>query len=279
MSYKSLENKVIIVTGGSGGIGSAIVNKLSNSRANVVSVFYKNFPYEQFSENVTCFRADLTRSEEWERLISFVLNKYGKITVLINSTGYLEPGDFLSIKENEIKKMIEINLASVMIGIHKTLKIFKEQSSGHIINIGSLGGIVPMPYSAVYSATKFAQRGFTFSLAEELKKTDIKISLVTPGPVITKMLDQEAQANDTAISYLSKPICPTKVADSVLKVLLKPKIEMIVPRFQSTLSKPLVISPIIFSRLYNLLHKIGIVRKRKYLNRYCDFSLDKGVIR
>ena len=279
MSIISIKNKVVIITGGSGGIGSAIVNTLSDYGANIISVYNKNHRVDQSDENIIRLKANLTKSEDWDRLLLFTCHKYGKIDLLINCLGFLEPGNFLSLEENQIEKMININFTSVVNGTHRTLKIMKEQGFGHIINLGSLGGIVPMPYSTVYSATKFALRGFTFSLAEELKKTGIKISLVTPGPVITKMLDYEAQDNDTAISYVSKPICPTKVADSVLKVLIKPKIEIIVPRIQSTLSKPLVISPIIFSRLYNLLHNIGIVRKRKYLNRYCDFSLAKGVIR
>ena len=198
MSY-SLKNKVMIVTGGSGGIGSAIVNILSDNGAKVVSVFCNHCPFKYSSENIIYVRVDLTRTEEWDRLISFVQKQHSKIDVLINCVGYLQLGDFLSLEEDQINKMIEINFTSVTIGIHKTLKIFREQGSGHIINIGSLGGIVPMPYSSVYSAIKFALRGLTFSLVEELKGTGIDVSLVSPGSVITKMLDYEAQNENTAI--------------------------------------------------------------------------------
>jgi short-subunit dehydrogenase len=155
----------------------------------------------------------------------------------------------------------------------------KIQDFGHIINIGSLGGIVPMPYSAVYSATKFALRGFTFSLVEELKGTGVRISLITPGSVITKMLDYEAQGDNSAISFVSKPISPAKVADAVLRVIHKPRIEFIIPRSQSISSKLLVFSPKVFSVAYKLLHRLGLSGKRKYLNRYCNFSLMKGIAR
>jgi short-subunit dehydrogenase len=279
MSYKSIENKVIIVTGGSGGIGSAIVNKLSDNGAKVVSVFCNNCPYEQSSANVVGFRADLRRSEEWDRLITFAQKKFYKIDILINSAGYLEPGDFLSLEENEIKKIIEINFTLVTIGIHKVLEIFRKQKEGHIINIGSLGGIVPMPFSSVYCATKFAVRGFTFSLAEEFKGTEINISLITPGSVITKMLDHEARNENTAISFVSKPVNPIKVARSVLKIIRKPKIELIIPGSQSVGSKLISFSPSVFSKLYWLLHKIGLTRKRSYLNRYCNFNLMGGTIK
>jgi short-subunit dehydrogenase len=279
MSEKSLKNKVVIITGGSGGIGSAIVNKLSYYGASVVSVYNKNHPDDQSDENIIHVKANLTKSEDWDRLLAFALNKYGKIDVLINSAGRLDPGNYLSLKEDQLRKMIDINFTSVLTGIQKTLMTMKKQGFGHIINIGSLGGIVPMPYSAVYSATKFALRGFTFSLAEELNGTGINISLITPGSVITKILDFEALDNDTAISFVSKPISPITVTNAVLKVILEPRVELIIPRSQSIPSKLLVFSPDIFSVLYSILHKIGIVKKRKYIKRYCDFSLAKGVIR
>ena len=279
MYNHSLKNKVVIVTGGSGGIGSTIVNKLSYCGASVVSIYCRNRPTDHSDENVIWIRADLTHLEEWEKLLSFSLQEFGKIDVLINSAGLLEPGNFLLLEEDPVKKMIDINFTSTLIGIQKTLTIMKKQGFGHIINIGSLGGIVPMPYSAVYSATKFALRGFSFSVAEELKGTGIKMSLITPGSVITKMLDNEAQADNSALSFVSKPISPVKVTDAVLKVIRKPKLELIIPRSQSIGSKLLIFSPNIFSSLYKILHRIGISEKRKYLNRYCNFTLMKGVVR
>jgi short-subunit dehydrogenase len=273
----SLKNKVILITGGSGGIGSAIVNKLSSSCANIVSVYHKKLPADQANENVFWIKADLTIPNEWELILSYTIKKFGRIDALINCTGNFEPGDFSSLEENEVGKMIELNLTSVIIGIHKTLKIFKEEDSGHIINIGSLGGIVPMPYSSVYCATKFALRGFTFSLAEELRETGIKISLITPGAVITGMLDYEAQNSNTAIAFISKPISPLKVANEVLKVIRKPQSEVIIPQSVSIASRLLTFSPKIFSTLYGLLHRIGLFRKRNYLNRYCNFTLARGL--
>ena len=277
MYCSSLKNKVIIVTGGSGGIGSAVVNKLARKEALIVSVYHRNRPADILFDNVVLLKADLTRSEEWDKLISFTLNKYGRIDVLINSCGFLEPGEFSSLEENQFRKMIETNFTSVLIGISKTLKILRDQGYGHIINIGSLGGIVPMPYSSVYSAVKFALRGFTFSLVEELKGTNIQLALITPGSVITKMLDYEALDNNTSISFVSKPISPDQVSYAVLKVIQKPKTELIIPKGQSLASKLLIFSPKIYSILYRFLHKVGLQRKQAYLNRFCTFNLVKGV--
>ena len=106
MSYKSIKNKVVIVTGGSGGIGSAIVKNLAYYDATVVSVFHKNHPEDQAEENIFYFKSNLTLQAEWDRLLSFAQNKYGKIDVLINCAGMLEPGEFTLLDNSQIKKMI-----------------------------------------------------------------------------------------------------------------------------------------------------------------------------
>ncbi len=279
MSAKSLKNKVIIVTGGSGGIGCVLVNKLESLDSNVFAVYNRHFTADHSATNVCWVQADITRAEDRDKVLSFALQKYGRVDVLINCAGILEPGEFSNLDLNQIANMIDINLTSTLIFTQKTLAIMKQQRYGHIINIGSLGGIVPMPYSSVYSATKFALRGFSFSLSEELKGTGIKMSLITPGSVITKMLDYESQADNSAISFLSKPISPHKVADAVLRVIQKPRVELIIPRSQSFGSKLLVFSPKVFSIAYKLLHRLGLSGKRKYLNRYSNFTLMKGIVR
>jgi short-subunit dehydrogenase len=279
MKSQLLKDKVVIVTGGSGGIGSAIVKKLASKDAKVCAIYHRNITANYYDKNICWFQVDITKAEDRDKILFFALRKYGRVDVLINCAGILEPGEFSSIDSNQICKMIELNLTSTIILIQKTLAIMKNQKSGHIINIGSLGGIVPMPYSAVYSATKFALRGFSFSIAEELKGMGVNLSLLTPGSVVTKMLDYEAQADNSAISFVSKPISPMKVAEAVLKLINKPTVELIIPRSQSIGSKLLVFSPKVFSIAYKLLHRLGLSGKRKYLNRYCNFTLMKGVVR
>ena len=275
MSYKSMKNKVIIVIGGSGGIGNAIVNKLASCDANVVAVFNQNLPYYSSYKNILWLQADVTNPDDIDKLLSFTLQKYGKIDVLINCAGILEPGEFSSLEEIYLRKMIELNITSTFIITKKILSLMKIQGFGHIINVGSLGGIVPMPYSAVYSATKFALRGFSFSLAEELKRSEVKISLVSPGAVDTKMLDDEANDNNATISFVSNPLNPNEVADIILKVIRKPKTEVIIPRNHAFGSKIINFSPVLFHHIYKILHRIGLSGKKRYLNRYGNFNLVK----
>ena len=279
MKNQLLKDKAIVVTGGSGGIGSAIVNKLASNDAKVCAIYHRNIIANYYNKNICWLQADITNPEDQDKLLTFTLQKFERIDVLINCAGYLEPGEFSSLDINQISKMIDVNFISTIILTQKAISIMKNQKSGHIINIGSLGGIVPMPYSSVYSATKFALRGFSFSLAMELKGTGVNLSLITPGSVVTKMLDYEAQSDNSAISFLSKPISPIKVADAVLKVIHKPTLEKIIPHSQTFGSKLLAFSPKVFSIAYKLLHRLGLSGKRIYINRYCNFSFMKGVVR
>ncbi|NNL20610.1 MAG: SDR family NAD(P)-dependent oxidoreductase, partial [Ignavibacteriaceae bacterium] len=178
MQNNTIINKIIIVAGASGGIGGSVVKELSNLCANVIAVYNQTHPDFKVDRNISLIKADLSKSEEWERVLDFVSQKYGKLDALINCAGILIPGDFLNQSEKQITKMINTNFTSTIIGTQKTLQLMNRQGFGHIINIGSLGGVIPMPYSSVYSATKFALRGFTHSLSQELKGSEVKISLI-----------------------------------------------------------------------------------------------------
>jgi len=277
MSEKSFKNQVIIVTGASGGIGTSIVRKLASYDVIVVAVYHNTSPLNHSHKKVFWIKADITNSKDRDELVSGCIEKFNRIDVLINCAGLLDPGEFSFLEETQIQRMIEVNLTSNLILTKKTLTIMKEQGFGHIINIGSLGGIVPMPYSAVYSATKFALRGLSIAVAEELRGAGINLSLISPGAVDTKMREHEAQNENSSIAFVSNPVSPEKVAEVVYKIILKPKTEVIIPKGQSIGSKILGFSPSLFHPIYKILHKLGLSRKKKYLNLYCDFTLLKEI--
>ena len=274
MLNDSFKNKTILVAGASGGIGRTVVSSFSDPGSNVIAVYNKTHPDFQADSNISLIKADLTKADEWDRVLHFTSQKYGKLDVLINCTGVLIPGDFINQTEEQITEMININLSSVLIGAQKALKLMRRQKSGHIINIGSIGGIIPMPYSTVYSATKFALRGFTHSLKQELKGSKISVSLVSPGPVNTKMLKEEADYYKTSIAFLNKALKPGQVTDSILKIINKPKTETIIPSTLSFPSRAVFLFPVLFSKVYVVFEKIGIWRKRSYIKKQFDLSLE-----
>ena len=266
MSNHSLKNKVIIITGGSGGIGYEIVKSLAASEAKVISSYHNHLP-ENISDYISWIKLDLTQSSEWDKLLFYSKNKFDKIDVLINCAGILEPGDFTSLDVRQIHQMIELNLTSVLIGTHKTLSIMKNQKSGHIINIGSLGGIIPMPYSAVYSATKFALRGFSLSIAQEYKDTNIKISLLTCDSVVGKMLDRESENSRPTISFYNYPLPPQLIATEILKLICKPKVEKIMKASNKITAMVLGSFSHLFRFIYPFIEKRSGKMRNKYIKR------------
>ena len=132
MYNQSLKDKVVIVTGGSGGIGNAIVSKLASYDAKVCAVYHRNIIGDYYVKNICWIQADITMPEERDRLLSFSLQKFGKIDVLINCAGYLEPGEFSSLDPNQINHMIELNLTSTIILIQKTLELMKAMDTAKV---------------------------------------------------------------------------------------------------------------------------------------------------
>lgn len=266
MSNYSLKNKVVIITGGSGGIGYEIVKKLAACEAKVISSYHNNLP-ANISENISWIRLDLTQSSEWDKLLSYSKNKFDKIDVLINCAGILEPGEFTLLDGSQIRKMIDLNLTSVLIGTHKTLSLMKDQEAGHIINIGSLGGIIPMPYSAVYSATKFALRGFSLSIAQEYKGTNIRISLLTADSVVGKMLDRESENSRPTISFYNDPLPPKLIATEIVKLISKPNAEKIIKGNNKIPAMVLGSFPNLFQFIYPFIEKRSGKMRNKYIKR------------
>ena len=138
------------------------------------------------------------------------------------------------------------------------------QKHGRIINVGSLGGIVPMPFETLYSAAKFAVRGFTLSLQEELRGTGVSVSLISVGSVRTNMLDAEARDDHSTISFVNRPLDPLRVATAVWSNILKPKREVILPAVTGRLSFLLNMFSGLRSLAWPVLNFVG----RRNLTRY-----------
>ncbi len=270
-AMESIKNKIIIVAGAAGGIGAATAHRLAVQGAGLVIAGRENpsmtaLLEELRTEGADCTMCcgDLTRYDSWSRLLEFVYRRYGRLDALIHCIGILRPESFLELEAADITLQIETNLSSVVYGVRATLPLMRSQHHGHIVVIGSLGGIVPMRHSPLYSATKFAVRGFCFSLFEELKSTGITVSLLSPGPVQTRMLDLEARNDDSAVSFINKPVKPERIAAAVVKVLVHPRREVIMPRVTGILSLLCNLAPGLFPLAFSLLQSVGNARLSRY---------------
>jgi short-subunit dehydrogenase len=271
----TLENKVIIIAGGAGGIGSATALLLARHGALVVIASRRIEPTDPLMQEIkvlsprsSSFRGDLSRPEIWQELVGFVEHRYEAIHGLVNCVGTLNVKNLESLSGSEIESAIRANFSSVIFGAQALLPIMRRQKQGAIVTIGSLGGIVPMPFASLYCATKHAVRGFSLSLSEELKGTGVDASLLSLGPVHTRMLDAEAGSDQSIIAFINKPREPVRVAESIVSLLQRPRREMIIPSATGALSIMCGLAPGLFNICYRILRQVGIIRLHSYRRKH-----------
>ena len=192
---KSIVNKVVVVTGGSRGIGAQIVKTLANENYKVI-LNYNNSKEQaekiqqellEQGKEIEIIKADVSKREENEKLIQFAINKFNKIDVLINNAGISQEGLFTDVTEEEWQKIINTNLNSVFYCNQQALKYMIQEQQGCIINISSIWGETGASCEVAYSTTKAAINGMTKALAKEVGPSNIRVNAIAPGIIDTDM--------------------------------------------------------------------------------------------
>ena len=187
--------KTVIVTGGSRGIGAAIVKELAKSGYNVVLNYNKSVDAAKKIQdklksqniNIEIFKADVSKREEVRNLVKFTLDKFKNIDVLINNAGIDQIKPFIDITDEDWNTMIGVNLNSVFYCTQEVLSNMLKNKSGCIINISSVWGITGGSCEVHYSTSKAGINGLTKALAKELGPSNIRVNGVAPGAIMTDM--------------------------------------------------------------------------------------------
>lgn len=188
-------NKNVIVTGGSRGIGEAIVRTLTESGCNVVLNYFKSEEKAKKIQdelnnkgyNVVIFKADVSKRDECKKLIDYSINEFGYIDVLINNAGISQFKMFTDITDDDWDNMIKTNLNSAFYMSQEIAKHMIHRKSGNIINISSIWGMVGASCEVHYSVAKAGVDGLTKALAKELGPSNIRVNSVAPGAINTDM--------------------------------------------------------------------------------------------
>lgn len=193
-----LKDKVAIVTGGTRGIGYAIVKKYLENGAKVVlfgsrqeTVVKAVNSLKDLNSNyvVEGMHPNLLNVDEVTKAIDTVQNKYGKIDILVNNAGISQSTSIYDMENDEFEKVIDLNVKAVFNAIKPTVKIMKAQGGGCILNTSSMVSISGQPAGVGYPASKFALNGMTLSLARELGRDNIRVNAVAPGVTKTDMVN------------------------------------------------------------------------------------------
>ncbi|MGE5679739.1 MAG: SDR family NAD(P)-dependent oxidoreductase [Bacillota bacterium] len=184
-----LEGKSVIVTGGTGAVGSALCDVLSREGADIAFNFEKS---KDKAEQVLCkikengrkglaFQCSVLDKEAVASMVRTVEEEFGKIDILVNNAGVVQVMPFPLIEEEEWDMVMDVNVKGMFIVSKEVVRHMVMQRSGVIINMGSIGGVRLLEVPVHYAASKAAVSGFSIALAKELARYNIRVNTVVPG--------------------------------------------------------------------------------------------------
>jgi NADP-dependent 3-hydroxy acid dehydrogenase YdfG len=176
-------NKTIVVTGGTKGIGRAIVDKFAHEGFTVLTC--ARTEEENFPENVHFFKADMSKKAEVLAFADFVKATVNQVDILVNNTGFFLPGQIHNEEEGTLEAMIETNLYSAYHLTRALVGNMIAQKEGYIFNICSTASITAYTNGGSYCISKFALLGMSKVLREELKPHHVRVTSILPGATLT----------------------------------------------------------------------------------------------
>ena len=188
-----MKNKVIVVVGATGGIGSALTRKAANAEARLVLVARDKDKLatlaEELSGEVAIIPTDITKPEQVDALFKQVIVEFGQIDALVNAAGAGVMKPYSNLESADLDAMIDVNLKGSFYTCQAAAELMQERKSGHICNVVGILGKHSMPMASAYCASKYAVVGFSKCMAEELKRFGVKFTLFYFGGVDSPFWD------------------------------------------------------------------------------------------
>jgi len=231
---RTLEGKVVIVTGAARGIGRATAAALKAAGAKVAIGDVDEAVLAEAAATVGADfhdRLDVTDAEGYRTFVDKVEASLGPIDVLINNAGIMPVGHLHEEPESVARRMFEINVFGVITGTKRALDTMLPRSSGHIVNVASMAGVVYAPGAATYVGTKHAVLGFTESARYEYDGTGVEFTTVLPMFVNTDLT-----AGTKGVKFV-KNVEPEDVAAGIIAALEAPRARVYVPKTGAALTQ------------------------------------------
>lgn len=228
---QGVENKVIIITGASSGIGEATAKILAQNGAKVVLSARREERLEKLAseigENAVYLKSDVSKAEDMAKLAELAKEKFGKIDVLFANAGIMPGGNMSELKITDWMGMVDINIKGVLNSIAAVLTDFIAQKSGHIIVTSSIAGTKSVPGNAVYCGTKHFVRAMLDSFRTEsvMEGTNIRSTTIYPGAIKTELLNTIAPSETKSMVeefYKNVGLEPDVIANAVLYAVSQP---------------------------------------------------------
>ncbi|MEA2449230.1 MAG: hypothetical protein QOG63_1162 [Thermoleophilaceae bacterium] len=238
---KSLDGRVVAITGGARGIGKATAAALVREGARVaigdVDVALAQQTAQELGDRVRAYELDVTSRPSFAAFLDATERDLGPLDVLINNAGIMPVGPFLEEDDASAIRQIDINVHGVLFGMKEALPRMLRRGSGHVVNLASVAGKGGFPYLTTYCGTKHAVVGLTESVNSEFHDSGIEFSCVMPSLVNTE-LTAGVQAGRGI-----KKAEPEDVADEIVDALKVPRFEVFVPRSVGRINKVMTMLP------------------------------------
>lgn len=193
-----LKEKKVLITGATGGIGSAMAKRMAKQGADLVLSGTKKDSLETLSseigDNCYSFAADLAKKEEIKNLVIWAIEKMGSIDILVNNAGITRDNLSIRMSDEDWDDVINVNLTASFLLSRDCLKVMLKKRWGRIINITSVVGVMGNAGQSNYAASKAGMIGMTKSIASEVSSRGITVNCISPGYVVTAMTDKISDA-------------------------------------------------------------------------------------
>ncbi|MCB1305088.1 MAG: SDR family oxidoreductase, partial [Leptospiraceae bacterium] len=217
----------ILMTGAAGGVGQTLARDLIKLGHRLLLTDQNKSELKRIyatelrdHSQVSAEKLDITSHSAWQKLIASWAGRQGSLDIVLNIAGLLRPGYSFNVSTREIDAHIDVNAKGTIYGIASASAFMKEQGHGHIISIASLAGVAPIPGISLYSASKFAVRGYSLAVAQELKNYNVQVTVLCPDAIRTPMLDLQKDYEEAALTFSgSRYLSPTDVSRTLQKII------------------------------------------------------------
>jgi len=254
-----------LVTGAASGIGRRLVAALVSRGHRVVATDLRESALadaarqDHWPSGVVLRTLDVRDAGQWETVVAEAVTLGPGLDVLWNVAGYLKPGRVQVLAAEDVDLHFDVNVKGVIHGTRIAARYMVQQGRGHIINIASIAALAPVPGLSLYSASKYAVRGFSLAAAVDLAPYGVAVSTVCPDAVETPMLDLQRGDDDAALTFSgTRPLTVDEVvADLTGPVLEERPLQWSIPRSRAVLARLADTFPATSRFIDPLLRRIG----------------------
>ncbi|MCW3018848.1 MAG: 3-alpha-hydroxysteroid dehydrogenase [Solirubrobacterales bacterium] len=227
MGEPRLEGKVALITGAAGGIGAAAARRMAQEGARLLLTDADEQGAQRLAQELGDGRADalghdVTSEERWQEVVAHALDAHGRIDVLLNNAGVFLAAPLTDTLVEDFRRVIDVNVTGVFLGMRTVTPAMIEQSAGSVINLSSVAGLMGSPFLMAYAASKWAVRGMSKVAARELAQFGVRVNSLHPGQIDTDMNTRQRERTPELIDKLIRGIplrrigTPEEVADAIV---------------------------------------------------------------